>query len=87
MLNKRAQVGETMTWVVATVIILVMLVIFIYASSILAAKTAKVSLEAKTAEVDDSANWIEEKNGLALNLNGNKKSFVENWIKGWEEDE
>ena len=33
MLNKKAQVSETMTWIVATLIIVVVLIIFIFISS------------------------------------------------------
>ncbi len=42
MLNKKAQVGETATWLVATLIILVLLSLSLYASSALG-KTKKVS--------------------------------------------
>ena len=33
MLDKKAQIGETMTWVVATIIILVVLIVSLYVSS------------------------------------------------------
>ena len=36
--NKRGQVGETITWVVATLIIIVLLLISIYAATLLAKK-------------------------------------------------
>jgi len=37
MLNsKKAQVGETVTWIVATIVLIAILLIFIFASSILA---------------------------------------------------
>jgi len=39
--KKRAQMAETMTWIVATLIIIGVLLIFIYASSLLA-KTTKI---------------------------------------------
>ncbi len=35
MLNKKAQIGDTLTWVVATIIIFVILFFFIFGSSIL----------------------------------------------------
>lgn len=34
--NRKAQIGETMTWVVATIIIIIILIISIYAASLLA---------------------------------------------------
>ena len=33
--NKRAQIGETMTWIIATIVIIVILIISIYISSLL----------------------------------------------------
>ena len=36
MLNKKGQVGSTVTWIVATLIIIVMLIFFIFGSSVLA---------------------------------------------------
>lgn len=41
--NKKAQIGETMTWVIATIIIVVIMSIFIYTSTLLA-KTKSVNL-------------------------------------------
>ena len=49
--NKRGQLSEVMTWIIATIIILSILVIFIYASSALA-KTTKI-LDVKTLEIDE----------------------------------
>ena len=36
MLNKKAQIGETITWVVATVIIIFVLIFFLFGASMLA---------------------------------------------------
>ena len=39
--NKKGQIGETMTWIVATLIIIVILSISIFATSILALGSTK----------------------------------------------
>jgi len=43
--QKKAQIAETMTWIVATLIIIGTLIIFIYTSSILAEKTKIIGLK------------------------------------------
>ena len=77
MLNKKnAQISDTMTWIVATIIIVVILMIFIYASSILA-KTKVVSYKGPEKEVD----LLETKTSLAFSINDNNKNKIEEWIK------
>ena len=49
--NKRAQIGETMTWVVATIIILVILAIAIYAASIMSLATRTINVGADESSV------------------------------------
>jgi len=39
MLNNRGQISETMTWIIATIVIVVVLIISVYASILLAKKT------------------------------------------------
>ena len=39
--NKKAQIGETMTWIIATIVIVVILIVSIYVTSLLA-QTRKV---------------------------------------------
>ena len=56
MLNsKKAQVGETVTWIVATIVLIAILLIFIFASYILAiSKSLYVNLKANS---EDDASW------------------------------
>ena len=59
--NKKAQIGETMTWVVATIIILVVLVLFVAFSAIIAGKKVatldfQVSRDLNLAELGDEKN-------------------------------
>ena len=53
MLNKKAQVGDTLTWIVATIIVFVMLFFFIFGASLLGKTKAitnfKVNLLSKSS--------------------------------------
>ena len=49
--NKKAQIAETMTWVVATIIILVILAIAIFAASIMSVVTRTINVEADESTV------------------------------------
>ncbi|MFH1325418.1 MAG: hypothetical protein ABIH49_01450 [archaeon] len=54
--NKKSQVGETITWVVATLIIFVILSVSIYSASLLARSSRVMSF----ADLPDSANGLSE---------------------------
>jgi hypothetical protein len=85
--NKKAQVGETLTWAIATIIILVVLILFIYASIGLA-KTKKIGSESIIFGESGSSeenNWIILKNSLAFSLNDKNKEIIEEWIKNAQE--
>ena len=79
MLNcKRGEIGETMTWVVATVIIVVLLIIFVYASNALGFfQIYKVSSGERTL---DSEKYLEIKTGLALKENSSNENKINEWI-------
>lgn len=80
--NKRAEIGESITWVVATVIILVVLTIFIFASNVLGKfQTISVSSGEKTLNSD---NYLEIKTQKAFSINGNNKEIINKWI-GYKE--
>lgn len=82
MLNKKAQLGETMTWVVATIVIIVTLVVFVYVSSLLK-NVRNINLPDLKMDSDSDANWIEEKVLFSHSLDGGKnKEKIDNWIKG-----
>lgn len=81
--NKKAQIGETTTWVVATIIILVILGIFIGLSSQLAKikslELKKIFFKIKPSGFED-LKTINNKNSLAYSLNSNNKNKIEEWL-------
>ena len=52
MINKKAQIGETTTWIVATIVILVFVFLFIFASGLMAVAKPTLSLDADNAKED-----------------------------------
>jgi len=76
--NKRAQVGESITWVVATIILVIVLIIFVYVASALA-KVKEIKLT-DSENLENSANWIDAKNQIAYSINSNNKMWIEEWI-------
>jgi hypothetical protein len=83
--NKRAQVGETLTWIIASIIILVVLVVFIYASVGLA-KTKNITTRDIGSDELGAGNgdWINMKTSLAFSLNNKNKNIIERWINAEE---
>ena len=84
MLNsKKAQVGETVTWIVATIVLIAILLIFIFASSILAkSKSLKVNFKANSEE---DASWIDSKTQMAYSLNNANRNKIVTWISQKED--
>ena len=76
--SKRAAIGEAITWVVATIIVLVVMTIFIFASNIMA-KGKNLGVGGET-EIE-IGELIEIKTGLAFEQNELNKESIENWIK------
>jgi cell division protein FtsB len=79
--NKKAQVGETLTWAIATLIIIVVLIVFIYAS-VGMAKTKGVfskSTDSEEASAGQSE-WITLKNALAFSVNNKNQKEIEEWL-------
>ncbi|HKL23851.1 MAG TPA: hypothetical protein VJ912_00790 [Candidatus Nanoarchaeia archaeon] len=75
--NKKAQVGGTLTWFIATVIIVFILLIGVYAASILG-KTKFFETD-KTIEGDgDSVEKI--KSELAFEKNNTNKDIIVKWL-------
>jgi biopolymer transport protein ExbD len=84
MINKRGQVGESVTWIVATIVLIVILIIFIYASVVLSkAKSFEVSLKKGS---EDSADWINSKTELAYSISSSNKNRIQGWISQAEGD-
>lgn len=75
--NKRAQIGGTLTWFVATLIIIFILLIGIYASSLLG-KTKFLEFNENIKGSDNS--WEETKNTMAFEKDSSNKEIITNWI-------
>jgi hypothetical protein len=80
--NRRGQVADTMTWIVATIIIVLVLILFVYASSILA-KTKGIERFVKGlfSEDDEEVDWIKVKTDLAYEIEDKNKALIEKWIE------
>lgn len=82
--NNRAQIAETITWVVATLIIIFLLITSIYFSSILGKSKSVNKDDIKISSGEE--NWIDTKNNLAYTINSENKEKIEIWINGVEND-
>lgn len=87
MLNKKlikGQIGDTLTWFIATLVIIFILGIFIFISNGLA-KSNQVSGIIKglfSSNSDkDKVNWLDIKTTLAFKRNSDNKVKIEDWIK------
>jgi len=83
MLNKKAQVSEIMTWVIATIIILSILLLFVYASSLLAQKTKIIKAKNLKIDIGKEVDLLETKNLIAYN---SASTTDKNIIRAWEEE-
>jgi hypothetical protein len=76
--NKKGQIGETITWAIATIVLVVILIIFIYASVALSkVKTLKTEIKANSA---DTVNWINAKTQMAYSVSSANKNKIQIWI-------
>jgi hypothetical protein len=78
MMDKRGQIGESITWVVATLILIILLLVSIYITIALS-KTKSLKLDIKSSS-DISGNWINAKTDMAYLVNSNNKNKIDNWI-------
>lgn len=87
--NKNAEVGLTMTWVIATIIIIISISFFIFFADLLAKKSAIKSTIDKigTSEDFEFSEWIKEKTKLAFGLNTNNNEKINSWIQKENEGE
>lgn len=76
--NKKAQVGETITWIIATVVLIVILIVFIFISAALS-KTKFLNVNIK-ANLEDKTDWIDMKTEIAYSINSENKNRIELWI-------
>ncbi len=77
-LNKKAQVSDAFSWVVATLVIIFLIVSSIYISSLLG-KSKAVEKE-KIIISEEDVDWINEKNNYAYGINDFNKEQIESWI-------
>lgn len=83
---KKAEVGETMTWMVATIIIVVVLIIFLYTSHLFGSlKSASIQARKFLQQIDfekelEADNWIEVKTNIAFSKNPSHRAMITKWI-------
>ena len=81
--NRKAQVGETITWIIATIVLIVILMVFIFISSTLAkTKSLKVNIK---IDSQDSFDWIGSKTEMAYSINSANKNRIDGWISQSED--
>jgi hypothetical protein len=76
--NKKAQVSDTITWVVATIIIIFLIITSIYFSSILG--NSKDINKEDIKFYSDKQDWIDVKTNLAYKINFENKEKIQLWI-------
>ncbi len=75
--SKKAQVAETMTWVVATIIIIFLILSSIYIASLLGENK---NLKTNKIETSSNYNWVENKSKNAFELNSENRAEVVLWL-------
>ncbi len=83
--NNRGQIAETITWVVATMIVVVTLIVFIFISTTLSKGKVldEVSTGIEKFFLSDDAgkiSRIETKTKLALSIDEKNKEIIDGWI-------
>lgn len=76
--NKKAQVGETITWIIATIILIGILIVFLFISvSLSKLKSFKADIKVNSEE---SIDWIELKTEMAYSISSENKNRINLWI-------
>jgi hypothetical protein len=79
--SKKAQAGETVSWIIATLVIIGILIIFIYAS-VLMSKVKVINLQGVQSDLTDKSKVLEEKTHLSnVILNNQDKEMIDNLLK------
>jgi hypothetical protein len=77
--NRKAQIGETLTWIIATLIIVLILFIFIMAS--IALGKAKNLNSNRNVDIGNSKiDLIKTKIEIAYGINSQNRNKIEEWI-------
>lgn len=75
--SKKAQTGETISWIIATLVIVVILILFVYASTIMA-KIKVVNFKEVSSDLSGESKVLEEKNIIShIILNNKDKESIE----------
>ena len=82
-LCKKAQIGETMTWLVATLIIVFILVSSVYVAVLLGKAKSLQSFDFKESSEDS---FVELQTLKAYEINSENKILIGNWINNLEEE-
>ena len=86
MLNKKAQISEIMMWIVATIVILSILLVFVYASSLLAQKTKTVKAQDLKIDLAEKVDLLDTKTLItSSSASESEKNIIEKWEKENEE--
>ena len=76
--NKKAQVGETVTWIIATIILIAILIVFLFISvSLSKLKMFKADIKVNS---EDSVDWMGLKTEMAYSINSENKNRINLWI-------
>jgi hypothetical protein len=79
--DKRGQIGETITWIIATVVIIGVLIFFIYLS-VLISKTKIIQTLNLQLDVSEKSELLTQKNLFSYQLtNDLNKEMIENILK------
>jgi hypothetical protein len=73
--NKKAEIGETITWVVATLIIIAALIIFLFLSSLLA-KIKTIEIGDVKSDFEDDSHVLPRKTQIAHQILENKNREI-----------
>ncbi len=78
--NKRGDISKTITWIVATVLIVGVLILFIYISSVMSnIKVVKVG--EINSDIGKESLVLSVKTSLAFNRNNTNKEIIENILE------
>jgi hypothetical protein len=82
--HKRGQTGETITWVIATLVIIGILILFIYISTVMG-KAKTITGGEANAELPAKSLVLSEKTSLAHQIAENKhKEVIDSIIKEYD---
>ena len=80
MSNKKAQLSDVMTWIIATIAIIGILIIFIYASTLFAQKTKAIHTQNLLLERDNTVDLLETKTRVVYSsATTSQKNLIDKW--------